>query len=150
MRTSSQRWMAPTVVGVAGTLVAGALAIGHGWSKALIAEVVTVILSAGYFVLTGRKSDIGAIYAHRSDERQHLVYLRASAVALRVMLLTAFVCALVSVAMNDSCWQADVIGTVGGVAFVIGLATFGAEGAEREVPNGTGGASLRSARGVME
>lgn len=151
MKTVAQRWMAPTTIGIGGTIVAGAVAVGHGWSNALIAEVITALLSGMYYVLTRSSSDVGAVYARRADERQRLVYLRASALALKLMLITAFVCAVVTVAMNDNYWQADVIGSVGGVAFVVGLASFGSNDEQRSGEDGTVEAKqLRSGRGVME
>jgi len=121
----SSRWLAPATVIIGGSIIALAVGIGHEWSKALITEIVTLVLGVGYFILTGRNSDIGAIYGGRADERQHLVYLRASATALRVVLGAAFVCAVISVALNDNYWQSDVIGSVGGVAFLLCLAAYG-------------------------
>ncbi|MFZ0767993.1 MAG: hypothetical protein WAM64_02090, partial [Acidimicrobiales bacterium] len=70
--------------------------------------------------------DIGAIYRHRADERQKLVFMRASVTALRVTLAAAFVCVVITVALKKNYWQADVIGSLGGVSFLLGLATYGA------------------------
>lgn len=119
------RWQAPITVIIGGSIIALAVGIGHGWSKALITEVAVVVLAGGYYLLTGGNSDLSAIYGARADERQHLVYLRASATALRVMLGAAFVCAVITIALKESYWQSDVIGSVGGVAFLLCLATFG-------------------------
>jgi uncharacterized membrane protein len=124
LKHSRQR--APLTVAVGGTIIAVAVGIGHGWINALIAEVVTLCVAAGYYLLTGSNSDVGAIYGNRADERQRIVYWRASALALRVMLLSAFVCAVITVAMKDNYWQADVIGSVGGASFLLGLAGYGA------------------------
>ena len=121
----SSRWLAPATVIIGGSIIALAVGIGHEWSKGLITEIITLVLSAAYFMLTRRNADIGAIYGGRADEREHLVYLRASATALRVMLGAAFVCAVITVALNDSYWQSDVIGSVGGVGFLFCLAAYG-------------------------
>ncbi len=121
----NSRWQAPATVIIGGSIIALAVGIGHGWSKALIAEAIVLALGVGYFLLTGSNSDVGAIYGGRADERQHQVYLRASAAALRIMLGTAFICAVITVALNDSYWQSDVIGSVGGLAFLICLVAFG-------------------------
>jgi hypothetical protein len=53
------------------------------------------------------------------------VYLRASATALRVMLGVAFICVVVTVALNDNYWQSDVIGSLGAVTFLFCLAAYG-------------------------
>ena len=119
------RWHAPVTVIIGGSIIALAVGIGHDWSKALITGIITLVLGVGYFLLTRSNSDVGAIYGGRADERQHLVYLRASATALRVILGTAFVCAVITVALNDNYWQSDVIGSVGGVAFLLCLAAYG-------------------------
>ena len=134
------RLLAPLTVIAAGSIVAGAVAVGHTWFDALIAEMVTLAVATGYFFLTGRDSDAGAIYSRRTDERQQAVRMNASRLAFIVMIGAAFVCAVVTVALNDNYWQADVIGSVGGVTFLLGLAIYGAHD-ERSPSEG---------RGVME
>jgi predicted membrane protein DUF2178 len=119
------RWHAAGTVLTGGSIIALAVGFGHNWAKALITEIVVVMLAVGYYVLTGNNSDVGAIYGGRADERQHLVYLRASATALRVMLVAAFVCVVVTIALNDNYWQSDVIGSLGAVAFLFCLAAYG-------------------------
>lgn len=120
------RWYAPVTVMIGGSIIALAVGVGHDWSKALVTETITLVLGGTYFMLARSNSDIGTIYGGRADERQHQVYLRASATALRVMLGAAFVCATITVALNDNYWQSDVIGSVGGVAFLLCLAAYGA------------------------
>jgi ABC-type arginine/histidine transport system permease subunit len=125
------RWYAPVTVIIGGSIIALAVGIGHGSSKALITQIITLVLGIGYFLLTRSNSDVGTIYGGRADERQHLVYLRASATSLRVMLGAAFVCAVITVALNDNYWQSDVIGSVGGVAFLVCLAAYGDDDDDR-------------------
>jgi hypothetical protein len=120
------RYLAPVIVFGAGTVMAGAVAAGHTWADALITEVITIVLAAAYYALTASHSDIGDIYAQREDERQQLVLLRAQSLAWRVMILAAFVCALIAVAGNHNYWQADVIGSVGGFSFLFALLGYGA------------------------
>jgi len=121
----SSRAFAPLCTLVIGTLIAGAVAIGHTWGDALIAEIVTVVVSLGYFVLTGRDSDVGAIYGQRSDERQREVRANASRMGFVAAMLAAYACAIVAVATNQSYWQSDVIVAVGGIGFLSGIAKFG-------------------------
>lgn len=133
-RTRRSHLLAPAVVTVAGTAMAGAVAIGHSWSDALITEVVTLLIGVGYFFLTKSDSDVGAIYGRRADERQREVLYRASKLALIVMIVTAFACVLITVALGDSYWQADLIGSLGGLTYLLGMLIYGA--------HDTGGASI--------
>ncbi|HUY43593.1 MAG TPA: DUF2178 domain-containing protein [Acidimicrobiales bacterium] len=152
-RNKGSRWDAPITVVIGGSIIALAVGIGHDWSKALITEIITLVLGASYFLLTRSNSDLGAVYGGRADERQHLVYLRASATALRVTLGAAFVCAVITVALNDHYWQSDVIGSLGGVAFLLSLAAYGdndrTHDSEASVSDETHRSENRT-KGVME
>jgi peptidoglycan/LPS O-acetylase OafA/YrhL len=122
----NSRAYAPLWTIAIGSILAGAVAIGHTWGDALITEVVTLAISLVYFFVTGRDSDVGAIYGQRSDERQRDVRARASRLGFVAAILAAYACAAISVAMNKSYWQADVIASVGGVGFLLGIAKYGA------------------------
>ncbi len=124
--TKRSRFLAPVVVTLAGTGVTGAVAIAHSWGDALATEVVTLLLGVGFYFLTKRDSDAGAIYGHRADERQREVLYRASRLALIVMMVAAFACVLITVALNGSYWQADLIGSLGGVSYLGGMVIYGA------------------------
>jgi uncharacterized membrane protein len=126
MRKRHPRLLAPLATLVAGTMVAGAVAIGHTWPDAIAAEAVTLIVSGIYYLVTGSDSDIGAIYGQRSDERQREVRLKAIRLAFTVVMVTAFVIAVVMVALGDQYWQEDVLWCVGGLTFLFGLAHYGA------------------------
>jgi hypothetical protein len=139
-KTHNSRLTVPLTVSAAGSVIAGAVAVGHTWRGALITEVVTLVIAAAYYVTTGRDSDVGAIYAQRADERQTMVRMNACRLAFIVMICAAFVCAVVTVALHDSYWQADVIGSLGGLAFLFGLKVFGAH--DRETPG--------AGRGMMD
>lgn len=125
-KTRHPHVLAPAVVTVAGTVLSGAVAIGHSWRDALIAEVVTLLLGVGYFALTRSDSDLGAIYGRRADERQRQVLLKASRVSFVVMICAAFLCAVVTVALGQNYWQADLIGSLGGVSYLLSMAAQGA------------------------
>jgi hypothetical protein len=133
--TKRSRLWAPLTAFVAGTAIAAAVAIGHTWADALITEVIVLVVAAGYYALSAGKSDVSAVYGYRSDERQQLVAVRAQALAFRVMLLVALIAALIMVARNDNYWQSDLIGSVGGVAFLLGLIFYGARESD---PHDTG------------
>ena len=138
-KTKFSRLLAPVVVTVAGSVIAGAVAIGHTWADALIAELVTLVIGIGYFLLTGSDSDVGAIYGHRADERQRLVVMKAARLATIAMVGVAFVCVVITVALDDNYWQADVIGTLGGLSYVFGMFVYGAHDND----------SVGSSRGIM-
>jgi uncharacterized membrane protein len=128
----SSRFVAPLAVLIGGTIVSVAIGVGHGWSNGLIGEVATIVISFGYWLATGSKSDLGAVYRNKVDERQQIVYWRASALSVRVMLLAAFVIAVVTVALKANYWQADLIGSLGGLTFILGLANYGANDEQSE------------------
>jgi Predicted membrane protein (DUF2178) len=131
--TNRSRILAPAIVVVGGSIIACAVGVGHGWGHALLAEIITLLLGTAYYLMTGSNSDIGAIYRRRADERQRLVFLKASVTALRVTLAAAFVCVVITVALKQNYWQADLIGSLGGVSFLLGLAAYGAS--EDDVTN---------------
>ncbi len=124
-KIKGSRLYAPGCTLIVGSVIAGAVAIGHTWGDALIAEIVTLVAATGYYLLTGTDTDIGAIYGQRSDERQQMVRMSASRLALIVALAAAFVCAVISVALDDSYWQADVIASAAGVSYLLGLSIYG-------------------------
>jgi hypothetical protein len=125
-RTNGSRLITPVIVTLAGSIVAGAIAVGHTWGDALVAEIVTLVLAVGYYLVTRSNSDLGAIYGHRADERQREVLLRATRLAFTVMLGAAFLCTVISVALGDNYWQADLIGSLGGVVYIVGMVGYGA------------------------
>jgi hypothetical protein len=101
--------LAPLAPLVAGTMVAGAVAIGHTWVGAIVTEVVTVIVSFMYYLLTGRDSDVGAIYGQRSDERQTEVRLKAIRLAFYRRDDHGIRDRDVMVAFGGQYWQEDVL-----------------------------------------
>jgi uncharacterized membrane protein len=119
------RFVAPVLVLAAGSIISGAVAIGHTWNDAVVAEAVTVLLSFVYFMMTKSDSDIGAVYGNRADERQMHVVLKASRNSMLVMLAIAFVGVVVTIAMNEVYWQFDILGSVGGFAYLISLLVYG-------------------------
>jgi hypothetical protein len=137
-RIKHPRLIAPLSTLAVGSSIAVAVGIGYTWTGAIIAEIVVVLESIGYFALTGSKSDVGAIYGQRRDERQGQVLLRASRLAMIVMFAVVFVITLFTLASKGSYWQVDVVGSVGGVSYFIGLLIYGehdesARGAQRGI-----------------
>lgn len=123
-RFGRKRLVRPLSVGILGTMIAGAAAIGSSWVNALAVELFVVLLVLGLFALAGTDSDVGAVIGRREDERQKLIEARALALSMKVMYSAAIVCAVIAIALKDNYWQADVIGSCGGLAFLIGLRIF--------------------------
>jgi hypothetical protein len=124
--TKSQRLTAPAVVWVGGTIIAGAIAIGHGWSNAALAEGITILLGVGYYLLAGSDSDLGAVYGNRADERQVQVVMRASHISMLLMLAIAFVGVVISVALKKQYWEFELFGNAGGFAYLLSILFLGA------------------------
>lgn len=120
-----QRFGAPISVLAIGSVMAVAVGIGHTWVDALTSELVIIVIAVGYFFITGSKGDVGDIYRRRTDERQREVVMRASRLAMTVMFALCFIIAFISVASNKNYWAEDVIGSIGGVAFFVGLMIYG-------------------------
>lgn len=128
MRTRGERlarWRTPLSIFVIGTAAAGAVAATSGWADAATVEIFAVLTAAGFFALAGSDSDAGAVFGHRMDERQGEVALRAQALAFRVMYLVSVVCVVVVLSQRGSYWQADVVGSSGGITFIVGLRLYG-------------------------
>lgn len=123
--TKTQRFTAPAVVFVGGTIIAAAIAVGHGWSNAAIAEVVTIVLAAGYYLLAGSDSDLGAVYGNRADERQVQVVMRASHISMLLMFAIAFVGVVITVALKKQYWEFELFGNAGGFAYLISILVLG-------------------------
>ena len=119
------RLVASLAVLAIGTAMALAVGIGHTWTDALSSEITIILITVGYYFLTGSKGDVGAIYRRRTDERQQHVIMKASRLAMLVMFALTFGIALVMVARNENYWQEDVIGSVGGVSFFLGIMIYG-------------------------
>jgi hypothetical protein len=110
---------------IVGTVIAGAVVLGRGWSAAIAVEIFT-LLTVGFFYGVGRSdSDVGAVFGNRTDERQRLIQMKARELAMIVMYLTAVICVAIALALKQNYWQADVIGSVGGLTFIVGLRIYG-------------------------
>jgi hypothetical protein len=81
-----------------------------------------VFLAAAYvYGLARSDSDIGAVFGRRTDERQRLIEMKARELSMAVMYLASVVCVAIALSLKQNYWQADVIGSVGGISFMLGL-----------------------------
>lgn len=126
-RLMSPRLWKPAGWGIAGTAFAGAWLVhgGHGWTLALMVEVVTIAWVVTAYIQGGRRTEEGTLASER-DERQRFIGLRSRALAGSVAMLAAFVGVTVAVAVRGSWWwPCAVILGLTGLAYLQGLSRFG-------------------------
>jgi hypothetical protein len=118
-----------------GTGLTAAEDVSEGWKAAIPVAVIAVVAAIGYYIWGGRDSDVGAMIGARVDERQSLIRMRAQSLALVAGTVAALAGYPVAVARKDSVWPFVLVLGVGVVAFIAGLAIYGARDAhERPVP----------------
>ncbi len=115
----------PVALSILGTVIAGAVAVGRGWSAAIAVEIITVLTVCFFYVVGRSDSDVGAVFGNRTDERQRLIQMKVRELAMVAMCLSAVVCVAIALAVRQNYWQADVIGSIGGLSFILGLRIYG-------------------------
>jgi hypothetical protein len=131
MRTHSRLWT-PVIAGIGGTAISLAVGLGHGkWLAFVIGEATTAVAVVVLYLLAGSDSDLGAVFGHRTDERQELVRLKASRAAALVAVIGAVVACVIAAAMNATYWPFEVLYIVPGLTYVMSVRVYGArDGAE--------------------
>ena len=124
MRQSRGRLRVPSLMLILGTGLAAAETVGRGWHNAISIEVIAVVAAAGFYLVGRRDSDMGALYGSRSDERQHMVRLRAQALTAQAMALAGLIGFMVEIARRAPTWPFVVILGVAVVSFPVGMAIF--------------------------
>jgi hypothetical protein len=124
MRLNRRRLRVPALMLILGTGLASAVTVGRGWHNAVSVEVVTFVAAAGYYLVGGLDNDMGALYGSRSDERQHMVRLRAQALTAQAMALGGLIGFMVEIARRAPTWPFVVILGVAVVSFPVGMAIF--------------------------
>jgi hypothetical protein len=124
MRQSRGRLRVPALMLILGTGLAAAETVGRGWHNAISIEVIAVVAAAGFYLVGGRDNDMGALYGSHSDERQHMVRLRAQALTAQAMTLGCLVGFMVDIARRAPTWPFVVIVGVAVVSFLAGMAIF--------------------------
>jgi hypothetical protein len=126
-RTNRSYWATVavgTAIGViylAGFAAGGKLLLGLGALGIMVAFT-------GALMLAGRRSEtVRGLLDHR-DERISAIDLRATAVTALAMIAAILVGFVVSIARGGSGWPYDIIGFVGGLAYVAAVIFFRARG----------------------
>ena len=87
-----------------------------------------MVVFTGALVLAGRRSEtVRGLLDHR-DERISAIDLRATAVTALAMIAVILIGFAVSIARGGSGWPYDMIGFVGGLAYVAAVVFFRARG----------------------
>lgn len=128
MNATPARLRVPTVMAIGGCAIALASLIGSGWGAALGVVLVTTAATAGYYVLGGRDTDVGAVFGAQLDERQANIEMRATALAGTAMCLVAVVGFVIATALGQATWPFILFSVVGAAAFVAGLVVYRVHG----------------------
>jgi hypothetical protein len=93
-----------------------------------VGALAVMVAFSGALVLAGRRSEtVRGLLDHR-DERISAIDLRATAVTALAMIAVILVGFVVSIARGGSGWPYDMIGFVGGLAYVAAVVFFRARG----------------------
>jgi hypothetical protein len=93
-----------------------------------VGALAIMVAFSGALVLAGRRSEtVRGLLDHR-DERISAIDLRATAVTALAMIAVILVGFVVSIARGGSGWPYDMIGFVGGLAYVAAVVFFRARG----------------------
>jgi hypothetical protein len=122
----------PAFAVLTGSAVAAAFGIRQGWTYGVIAEIVALLLATALYFSGGQDTDAGAILAHRADERQQLVRLKASRLTAAVAVFATVVAFVIAVAVKAAFWPFEVIYLVTCVSYLVGLGLYGAKPEEAD------------------
>jgi hypothetical protein len=125
IRRKLLRLRVPISTTVLGSALAVAVGVSRGWSAAFGIEVVVFLIAAYVYMMGHNDSDTGAVLGSRTDERQTIVRLRAQALAMRVMYVAALIAWAVAIALKGLYWPFDLIFSLGGVSFLVGIQIYG-------------------------
>jgi hypothetical protein len=126
-RTNRNYWitvatgMAIGIVYLIGFAAGGKPLLGLG-------ALAVMVVFTGALVLIGRRSETVRGLLDRRDERISAIDLRATAVTALAMIAAILIGFVVSIARGGSGWPYDMIGFVGGLAYVAAVVFFRARG----------------------
>jgi hypothetical protein len=137
MTRKNRPLLTPAIAVGAGSTVAIAAGIHQGWPYALAVEAVVVGWAAMLYGIGQEDSDMGAVLRQRDDERQQLVALKAARFSHLVVGFSLCAACLIAAAENAAIWPFEVLATILGVAYVVGLRIYGMRN-ETPTPNEAG------------
>lgn len=123
------RWRKPAGTILAGTVFAVAWIIRggpHWWLWVILIGVAALGRAFAFYVWAGEDDDLGALAGSRADERQKQLSTRSWALTGRSAMVAAFAGLTVAVAVSATWWWPfAVILVVTGLAYLLGLSTYG-------------------------
>lgn len=126
-RTNRSYWATVSLGVVIGIVYLIGFAVG-GKPLLGVGALAIMVAFSGALVLVGRRSEtVRGLLDHR-DERISAIDLRATAVTALAMIAVILVGFVVSIARGGSGWPYDMIGFVGGLAYVAAVVFFRARG----------------------
>ena len=100
----------------------------YGWASAGYLAPIVIAVAVGYYLLSGRDSDAGALVRREVDERVVGQRLRVQALVGRVLSLAVAVAYSVAVAVKATLWPFAVLLAVLAVSFAAGWLLYGEHG----------------------
>jgi hypothetical protein len=100
-----------------------------GWVAAIPVAALAVVAAIGYYIWGGTDSDTGATFGGRADERQGQLRTRAQALVGVAGAAAALIGYMIAVAYKDPVWPLVLVIGVQVIAFIGGLAVYGARDA---------------------
>jgi hypothetical protein len=126
-RTNRSYWATVAVGTAIGVIYLAGFAAG-GEPLLGLGALGIMVAFTGALMLAGRRSEtVRGLLNHR-DERISAIDLRATAVTALAMIAAILVGFVVSIARGGSGWPYDIIGFVGGLAYVAAVIFFRARG----------------------
>jgi hypothetical protein len=126
-RSVPPRLRTPVKMAAGGAAVLAIGAAVHGWTTVVIVLPVVIVIVAvvGYYLWTGRDSDVAAVIRHQTDERQTILRLKMQALVGRVMSGAAVVAYLIASASKMTIWPFIVLVCLPAAALFIGWLIYG-------------------------
>jgi hypothetical protein len=120
-KPAQQYWYTPAVGVLIGIVYLIGYSIGGKPGNGVIGLTIMVVFS-GAVALVGRRSETVRGLLDRRDERITGIDLRATAFTGLAMIVAVLVGFVVDIARGNSGWPYDMIGAVGGLAYLVGVA----------------------------
>jgi hypothetical protein len=98
------RLRAPASAVALGTVLAIVFGVSQGWVVAVITEGVFVAMAAGYYVWSGKDTDVGAVIGHRPDERQVSLLMKVTALQGKVLSAAAAIVFVIATVGRATIW----------------------------------------------
>ena len=138
-RSKYSRLLTPAVALLAGSGIACAVGIRQNWSAAIASEAIALCWATALYFWGRSDTDTGAVLSQQEDERQQLVGLKATQLALAAVIFAIVVVCLIAAASKYEIWPYQVLLVIIGIAYFVGMRAYGFDGDE----SGNGAAHSR-------